>query len=157
MIFNSILFKLQWLFVLSSIVLLSSCCSLHTEVEYQFEDVFIKRKDECGKTSFYYSNKNGQKEGVIWVEYSGINDGFSGYLVFMNNSKVQLMSGDGYFQSANMDTTVFNFKRILAYERPQLEQNVCVIAFPAKFEKESKNKHLSDIEIKYRIDENEWW
>jgi hypothetical protein len=138
--------------------LLGSCCGLHTNIDYQFNDVTINRVDVCGKSMFYYKNVGKERiEGQIWVEYSGINDGFRGYLVFQDNGKVLLLSGDGYFQSENLDTSLFEFKRIIAHNRPEFGLNVCEILFPASVEEKTKNKHKHSIEIKYQIDENEWW
>jgi len=143
--------------VISLIISLSSCCGLNTEVDYQYSDVIINRIDVCGKTTFHYQNGNNKNIGKIWVKYSGINDGFSGYLVFKENGKVQLISGDGYFQSENIDTTLFEYKRIYSYNRPKNGKNVCEIQLSSRYEKEANISQETDIEITYRIDDNEWW
>ncbi|MBS2214005.1 hypothetical protein KEM09_21530 [Carboxylicivirga mesophila] len=144
-------------FLFLIIFVLSSCCGLHTEVDYKYEDVIIKRVDVCGKTTFHYQNKLNDKAGIIWVNYSGINDGFSGYLVFKENGKVELLAGDGYFQSANLDTTVFSLGETVAYDRPKDTSNICVINLATRYEQEFNSKRKSRIEFNYQIDENEWW
>jgi hypothetical protein len=140
------------------IVFLSSCCGTHTEIKYKYADITIKRIDECGKTTFYYQKGQEQISGRIWAEYSGINDGFKGYLEFNENGRVSLLSGDGYFQtSTDLDTTRFNYKRIYAYSRPELSENVCQIMLSPKYEKERNLEFESGIQVEYNIDKNEWW
>ena len=70
-----------------------SCCGIHTEVEYVYDDITITRIDECGKTTFYYEKGQEKSKSKLWVTYSGINDGFSGYLKFNKSGKVLLLSG----------------------------------------------------------------
>ncbi|WP_224994352.1 hypothetical protein [Cesiribacter sp. SM1] len=144
------------LFLVVICILVCSCCGLHTEVEYQYEDVTVTRIDECGITSFYYKNAENQSAGKIWVEYSGINDGFSGYLQFSGDGKVSLLSGDGHFQGVNLDAN-FDYKRILSYERPQLGEQVYYISSSISFEKEKNSIGKTMVEAKYKIDDNEWW
>jgi hypothetical protein len=143
---------------LSMLGLLNSCCGLHTEVKYQYNDVNIKRVDICGKSMFYYNKVGSEKnEGLIWAEYSGINAGFKGYLVFEDNGKVLLLSGDGYFQSKDNDTTLFEFKRITAINRPDLKENTCLIMLSTRYEQEFNDTTNTKIEANYVIDNNEWW
>jgi len=149
--------KIKVYFTLLIFSLLTSCCGTHTEVKYEYKGVVINRIDECGKTRFYYKNNQNQNSGKIWVEYSGINDGFSGYLKFYENGKVTLLSGDGDFQKENLDTTHFNYKRILAYERPELNESVCQIMFPAEYEQEKNKSSNSAVRLTYNIDQNDWW
>ncbi len=140
------------------ITFLSSCCGTHTEIKYKYEDITIRRIDECGKTTFYYQKGKEKIPGKIWAEYSGINDGFKGFLVFKENGKVFLLSGDGYFQtSTDLDTTRFNYKRIYAYNRPKLNRSVCYIMLSTKYEREQNLGFASGIQVEYNIDENEWW
>jgi hypothetical protein len=120
---------------LPTLGLINSCCGLHTEIDYQFKNVNIKRIDVCGKSMFYYNKVGDEKiEGLIWAEYSGINDGFKGYLVFKDNGKVLLLSGDGYFQSKNIDTTYFDFRRITAFDRPDMKENVYMVMLSTRYE-----------------------
>ena len=142
----------------SMLGLISSCCGLHTEIDYQFNDVNIKRVDVCGKSTFYY-NKIGQEkiDGQIWAEYSGINDGFRGYLVFQDNGKVLLLSGDGYFQSERVDSTLFEYKRITAINRPDLKENIYLIMLSTRYEKEFNDTIDTKVKATYNIDDNEWW
>lgn len=144
--------------VLLTLGLMSSCCGLHTEIDYQFNDVNIKRVDVCGKSMFYY-NKIGEEkiDGLIWAEYSGINDGFKGYLVFHDNGKVLLLSGDGYFQSKDIDTTLFEYKRITAINRPTLNENTCLIMLSTRYEQEFNDTTDTKVKAVYKIDDNEWW
>ena len=144
------------IFMLVLILILPSCCGLHTEVDYQYSDIIIKRIDVCGKTTFHYQNRQNKEAGIIWAKYSGINDGFSGYLVFNENGKVELLSGDGYFQSKDLDTSLFSIGRILAYERPKDDSNVCEIMLSTRYEQEFNSKRNTKVEFTYRIDENEW-
>lgn len=138
------------------IILLSSCCGTHTEIKYKQADITIKRIDECGKTTFYYQKGQEQILGKIWTDYSGINDGFKGYLVFNKNGRVLLLSGDGYFHtSKDLDTTRFNYKRIYAFSRPELKKNVCQIMLSTKYEREQNLKLESGIQVEYNIDEDE--
>jgi len=113
-------------------------CDNKVEITYSYNDVVIKRIDKNGKTIFYH-NKLGNENPQIWVEYSGINDGFSGYLKFNENAKVSLLSGDGYFQKSNIDTTKFDYIRIAAYQRPELGESVYFIQDAIRYEQE-KNK-----------------
>lgn len=132
--------------------LLASCCGIHSEVEYKYGNTVIKRIDECGKTTFFYGNSDGK----IWAEYSGINDGFSGYLKFNSDGSVILLSGDGYFRSEGVDTTQFSFKRV-SYDAPEIGGPVCAISLSTKHEIEENQNAKSAVEVKYNIDKNEWW
>jgi len=141
-------------FFIVILVFLSSCCGLHTEVKYMFQNATILRIDECGITSFYYKDKSNKTLGKIWAEYSGINDGFSGYLKFDKNNKVTILSGDGYFQSLNNDATYFAYEYVYSYNRPQISTSVCCINSTIKVEKEKNLK--TGVKIEYKIDDNEW-
>lgn len=144
--------------VICILVFFSSCCKLNTEINYEYGDVTIKRIDKCGETFFYYIQKNGKKiSGKIWVNYSGINDGFSGYLMFLANGKVELLSGDGYFKSENTDRTKFSYSQIIATERPKLGQGVYYISLSDKQEIEKNKESGSKVKETYKIDTNEWW
>ncbi len=145
------------IFILALVLILSSCCGLHTEVDYQYSDIIINRIDVCGKTTFHYQNNQKEEAGIIWAKYSGINDGFSGYLVFKENGKVELLAGDGYFQSENLDTTLFSLGSYVAYDRPKDVSNICEIMLSTRYEQEFNSKRNTKIEFNYRIDENEWW
>ncbi len=135
---------------------ITSCCGLHTEVTYSYKDTKIIRIDECGKSTFYY-NKYDKDSCMIWVEYSGINDGFSGYLIFKDNGKVLLLSGDGYFQTANADTSKFVYKRVYAGESPTLGKQVYFIMLSTRYEKERNLNTDTEVKVDYKIDKNEWW
>ncbi len=144
--------------ILSILGLINSCCGLHTEIYYRFNDVNIKRVDVCGKSMFYYNKVDNDKiEGLIWAEYSGINDGFKGYLVFQDNGKVLLLSGDGYFQSRDIDTTLFEYKRITAIDRPDLKENTYLIMLSTRYEQEFNDTTDTKVKAIYKIDDNEWW
>ena len=105
---------------------------------------------------FYYNILGEAKQaGMIWVEYSGINDGFKGYLVFQNNCKVLLLSGDGYFQSIDNDTSTFEYRRIIATERPYLAENVYLIMNSIKYEQELNDTAKTKIIATYNIDKSE--
>ena len=126
-------------------------------VTYAYGEVSITRIDECSRTSFYYTKGHSDSAGKIWVEYSGINDGFSGYLKFHDNGKVTLLSGDGYFQSEGIDHSHFEYKRIAAYERPELNASVYEILLATNYEIEKNQEFESKVKATYSIDENEWW
>jgi len=138
-------------------MILTSCCGLHTEITYKHEDIIIKRIDECGKSSFYYKDEN-KETPKIWVKYSGINDGFSGYLEFEDNGKVWLYSSDGYFQTENADNSKFEYSRMLKpSQKPKLGKSVYYITLSSKHEKEKNSSSGTEIEVNYNIDDNEWW
>lgn len=113
----------------------------------------IRRVDECGRSTFFYHNQGKQGQGKIFVEYSGINDGFSGYLKFEETGRVVLLSGDGHFQMQDFDTTNFIYKRIYSYSRPTLDDAVYQIMLLTKHEIERNAKSQSTVKAKYRIDE----
>ncbi len=136
--------------------LLTSCCRLHTEVDYRYNGILIKRVDVCGETSFTYYDKDGKNKGKVWAEYSGMSGGFSGYLVFGEDQKVMILSGDGYFQTLNLDTTRFEYKRI-SYEDITLGKGVYFIMLATNYEKERNLETETEVEATYRIDSNEWW
>lgn len=133
---------------------LASCCNTRTEITYTYNDTVIKRIDKCGKTIFYY-NKIDKGASRIWVEYSGINDGFSGYLKFDNNGKVSLLSGDGYFQASNIDTSKFVYKRIIAHQRPNLGEDVYFIQLSTRYEQEKNLNTGTKVKVIYNDDINE--
>ncbi|TRZ45528.1 hypothetical protein D3A96_05975 [Robertkochia marina] len=118
-------------------------------IRYSMGDVVITRVDECDKSSFYYGEKSSNESGVIWVEYSGLNDGFKGYLKCQENGKVILFSGDGYFKTQNLDTTKLEYKYILAHERPKVGGNVCYINAATNYEKEDNVLAGSEVKVQY--------
>lgn len=124
------------------------------KITYTNDDVTITRYDYYGKTEFYYGEKDSLNSGVIWAKYSGINDGFKGYLKFEDNGKVLLMSGDGYFQSKNVDTSKFEFKEIYSYEIPQIGSNVCLIMLSTRYEQEFNKEDSTGVIIEYKLDFN---
>lgn len=140
--------------LLSFALAFASSCNPRTEITYRYNDTVIKRIDKSGKTIFYY-NKIDKGAMSIWVEYSGINDGFSGYLIFDDNGKVSLLSGDGYFQASNIDTTKFVYKRILAYQRPNLGEDVYFIQLSTRYEKERNLNTGTKVKVIYSDDPNE--
>jgi len=151
--------KIRYTILLLAVLgLIISCCGLHTEIEYKYNNVNIKRIDECGKSMFYY-NKLGEvkQTGLIWTKYSGINDGFKGYLVFQKNDKVLLLSGDGYFQSKDIDTTLFEFRQITSIDRPDLTENVYIIMLSTGYEQAFNDTTKTKVIATYNIDKNEWW
>jgi hypothetical protein len=139
------------------VLILSSCCGLHTEVTYNYNGTTIKRVDECGITTFYY-NSIEKNSGEIWVKYSGINDGFSGYLKFEEDGKVLLLSSDGYFQSKNMDTTKFEYRRIAKPGQiPELNESVYFVMLSTRYEKERNLNSKTKVKTEYNIDKNARW
>ena len=68
---------MRFLITFFALITLASC--VNDEVYYTYNNVTIKRIDTDGKSEFFYM-KNGKESGKIWAKYSGINDGFSGYL-----------------------------------------------------------------------------
>jgi hypothetical protein len=129
------------------LLFLFSCNTINDEVYYTYNNVTIKRIDTNGKTEFYYM-KNGKEAGKIWAEYSGINDGFAGYLKFEENGKVSILDGDGYFQKDNIDNLNFKFRTSIQetnYNMP----NMCIIWYPIEAEQEKNKKSLSKVKIKY--------
>jgi len=129
---------------------LTSCNQSTMEAHYEYAGVVIKRVDRPGETSFYYVAPNPEKVyGKIWVRYSGINDGFSGYLRFFKNGKVELLSGDGYFQSDITDSNKFSYKRI-SYEKINLVDSVYVIMLSTRYEIERNNEIKSKIKASYK-------
>lgn len=134
---------------------ITSCCGLHTVITYNYNETKIIRVDECGRTTFYF-NKIDKEVGKIWVKYSGINDGFSGYLKFEDNGKVLLLSGDGYFQTENNDTAKFEYRRITANQRPELGKSIYYITLSTRYEKERNLDTDTEVKVEYDIDDNEW-
>lgn len=134
-----------------------SCCGLHTEITYEHKGIVVTRIDECGITSFYYKNSQNESAGKIWVEYSGINDGFDGYIKFDSTKIVTILAGDGYFKSEGLDTTLFRLSSFKSYERPIISQAICYISLSIRHEKEDNDKAKSGVKAEYKIDKNEWW
>lgn len=130
--------------------LLSACCEIHNEIKYSFGGTEITRLDECGRTSFTYYTEDGNNAGVVWTEYSGINDGFSGYLKFDHNGKVTLLVGDGYFQSKNLDTTKFKWDYVYAYNKPDIAENVCYIMLSTRYEQEFNKNEGAGVNVNYK-------
>lgn len=130
------------------LLILSSCNIINDEVYYTYNNVTIKRIDTNGKTQFFYI-KNNKESGEIWSEYSGINDGFAGYLKFEKNGKVLILSGDGYFQTKDIDTMIFKYERIFSDESNYNIQNICKIWYPIESEQEKNKNSLSKVKIKY--------
>ena len=139
-------------------LILLGCCGTNTEITYTYNGVRILRTDQCGETSFYYQ-KIGQKinNGRIVAKYSGINDGFKGYLKFNQNGSVEILSGDGYFKSENVKSQNLSYKRIYAADDLQIGGHIYYIDLSSKYEIEENANHKSDIKTKYNIDTIDWW
>lgn len=125
-----------------------SACDSKVEIVYSYKDIVIKRVDKNGRTIFYY-DEIGKDSPRICVEYSGINDGFSGYLKFDKSGKVSILSGDGYFQTANDDTTKFEYREIAAYQRPELTENVYIVQDAVRYEQEKNNGFVTKVNVVY--------
>ncbi|WP_342087778.1 hypothetical protein [Dyadobacter sp. OTU695] len=139
---------MRLLFFITAIMLLASCCNTHVEVIYEYKGLVIKRVDECGISTFYYGDISNNSPRV-WVEYSGINDGFSGYLVFGEREKVMLLSGDGYFKSANSNVRKLGYRRIAAHERPTSGKGVYYVMLATKAERERNMNTGSEVKVFY--------
>ncbi|MES2545389.1 MAG: hypothetical protein V4548_10920 [Bacteroidota bacterium] len=122
---------MRWIGLLLLFIITASCTN--EEIYYSYKNITIKRVDTDGKSTFYYL-KNGKKIGKIWAEYSGITDGFRGYLKFGEKGKVELLSGDGYFQTKDIDSTLFNYKQIYSDETNYSLPNICEIWYPYEAE-----------------------
>lgn len=130
------------------LLIFSSCCNTYIEVTYEYEGVVIKRVDECGVSTFYYGEISDTSPRV-WATYSGINDGFSGYLVF-GKDHVMILSGDGYFESSNNKGKQINYRYIDITERPTLDKGVYYIMLATNVEKEKNLKTASGIKTDYK-------
>ncbi len=128
---------MKWIQLFLLFAISSSCTNEITY--YSYRNVTIRRVDNDGKSTFYYL-KNGKENEKIWAEYSGINDGFRGYLKFGENGKVELLSGDGYFQTKNLDSTLFYYKRIYSSDTNYKLANICEIWYPIETEQFRNNK-----------------
>ena len=137
----------NWL-ILTVLGLCSSCCDTHLEVTYEYESTIIKRVDECGISTFYY-NEISERSPKVWAEYSGINDGFAGYLVFGKEGKVMLLSGDGFFQAKNNKTKQIDYSYIDAGGRPALGEGVYYIMLATNVERERNANTGSGVKVTY--------
>jgi hypothetical protein len=118
------------------------------EVTYEYEGTIIKRVDECGISTFYY-NEISERSPKVWAEYSGINDGFAGYLVFGKEGKVMLLSGDGFFQAKNNKTKQIDYSYIDAGGRPALGEGVYYIMLATNVERERNANTGSGVKVTY--------
>ena len=138
---------MRWIQLLLLLFITVSCT--HEKFYYSYKNVTIKRIDTDGKSTFFYM-QNGKENGKIWAKYSGINDGFKGYLKFEENGKVEILSGDGNFQTENIDTTLFNYKRIYSDDTNYKLPNICEIWYPYQAEKSWNTKaNTTKIKIIY--------
>lgn len=138
------------LFLLGLLLINIACNDIPSAIRYTYGGVTIERIDEGNRTSFYYKTAPNQKSnGKIYVQYAGINDGFSGYLRFHDNGQVELLSGDGHFQMQGVDTSQFVYKRIIATQRPSDIASTCYISLSTKQEKKRNAKSISKIKIEY--------
>lgn len=122
-----------------------------TKTTYQYGDTIIERVDKDGKTTFYYGEIS-RKSPRIWVKYSGINDGFHGYLQFEEDGKVTLLSGDGHFRSTNIDTTKFDLQNVFAYNRPDLGDKVYFIQLATYYEQKRNLNTGTNVKVLYEKD-----
>ncbi|MHA4740649.1 hypothetical protein [Dyadobacter sp. MSC1_007] len=104
----------------------------------------VKRVDTPGRSRFYYPADSDGK-GVIWAEYSGINDGFEGYLIFQDD-KVVLVVGEGHFESKDIDSTIFMHRRSNWTEKDTA--NTYRVAFPQEYEKNRNKGRYSQVKIR---------
>jgi hypothetical protein len=148
---------------------LCACGGSKNVITYAYKGVKITRVDVWGETSFYYQKSDrGRSSGRIFATYSGINDGFSGYLRFNDDGKVEILSGDGYFQGENLknstkspygtiESSTLIYNNIGARERPKLGGNVYYITLSTRYEIERNAGFKSDVKAAYKIDTNKWW
>jgi hypothetical protein len=111
---------------------------------YSYGDRTVKRIDTPGKSEFYYP-ADADGKGVIWAEYSGINDGFEGYLIFQDD-KVVLVESEGYFQSKEIDSTIFMHRRFSWTEKDTA--NTYRIAFPQEYEVNRNKAGYSQVTVR---------
>lgn len=126
-----------------------ACCDINREIVYSFKESKIHRIDKCGITTFKYIDSSGQDYGTISVKYSGVVSGFSGYLKFEDDGKVFLLSGDGYFESNDVDASKFEYKDIIATQRPLVGDSACWILNAVNIEQERNERDGSGIIIQY--------
>lgn len=134
--------------ILMVLILFSSCCDTHIEVTYEYEGTVIKRVDECGISTFYYGEISGNSP-KIWAKYSGISGGFAGYLVFGNQGKVMLLSGDGYYQAKNNKKKEIDFEYIDVGGRPALGKGVYYVMLATNIERERNINTGSGVKVIY--------
>ena len=136
------------IFLCLSLILLQSCC--RKEARYEYGGIVIKRIDVCGKTTFYYDHY-----GKIWVEYSGINDGFDAYLVFEKNGKVTIIVGDGYFQKKVSNDLMFSFVYMdgdywhITHDS-QYQENVYRVFYPMIYEIDRNKNTKTKVKAIYK-------
>jgi len=126
---------------------LLSCTS--NETIYNCNGIEIKRIDTPGKSRFYYYAGDSLITGLIYSRYSGINDGFDGYLEFRGEGKVQILVGDGYFISEDVDSTLFSYKYISTIDVPRVDSVTCIISFPIEKEIRNLENKKSGVSITY--------
>jgi hypothetical protein len=139
--------------LLIALFFLHACCETQNELTYSYNETNIVRLDGCGETTFTYIDKYHNTAGTISVKYSGVVSGFSGYLKFEENGKVYLLSGDGSFQSKNVDTAKFEYKRIFAYTRPNIGDRVCCVMNATNIEQKRNSEENTGIKINYKLND----
>ena len=130
------------------LIVVNSCCGIQDEIYYSYNNTIITRIDECDRSTFYYGR--GVTNAKIWVEYSGINDGFSGYLGFEKGGRVTLYSGNGDFRVQNRNNSPFVFQRVLSFEAPTIGDSVCAIDLSTRYEAAKNSQARSAVSVEYQ-------
>ena len=131
------------------VLLFCSCSEEKIETIYAYKGVEILRLDRPGSTEFYYSKNGINHEGKISAIYSGINDGFAGYLVFHENGTVTLVKTDGYFQLDGSKDSLFKLMNYPLRSGIKSGENVYEILLSRRYEKMRNKDSYTNVSVKY--------
>lgn len=88
-------------FVFSLIFLIFIGCNNNKFIKYKFKGTIITRVDYEGKTNFFYGScgniKSCSDTDLVVAEYYGFNNGMDVFMVFKNDSSVELIHYGGEF------------------------------------------------------------
>jgi len=139
--------------ILIFILFISSCSDVNKKTLYKYHGIEILRVDQSGKTTFYYKNKDGKTiDGSISIKYAGINDGFSGYLQFNDDDKVEILVGEGDFKKNGADRSLFIYRDIPLRWQLKSKKNIYEIIRSTKYEKDRNSNINTEVQVEYEED-----
>lgn len=129
-------------------------------IYYKYNGVTITRLDHIhgeAETHFFYGYYDGKKypypNSFIKVTYHGIDGSMSGYLKFLSNKKVEIITEYGWYEKIGTDTDIYirEFYKLPSnywYDSTQYKYRSTI--YFSGLDKDDNIKNYSDVKIEYK-------
>ena len=134
-------------------------CTRNEAIYYEYNGITITRIDRGNQIYFYFGKCNEEKnscpESYIKAEYSGLNSGMGGYIIFTSDGKAELVRVYDSFEKIGADSLL----SLKEYDNIEFinwtdsikgnYNNVIEVSDIIKLEKEKNLKNHSNVKVTY--------